>query len=233
MKHISFLVKILILSAAFQSASAYSFQSHQSIAIAIDHFLDGELMGEGRETTVKVGKIDPRLRLKKCEAPLTVSLPVSSRRIGAVTVKVSCTGESSWSIYVQNEVEQFGEVMVAKRNLQRKEIISREDIEPKRVSLGAVRGGYITKMDNILGWEVKRNIAMGKTISPNTVRRPLWVKKGDIVVLVAKNKRFEVKMSGVAQSQGGKGETVRVVNQSSKKVVEGVVIAPGVVQVPM
>lgn len=53
------------------------------------------------------------------------------------------------------------------------------------------------------------------------------------MVIIAKNAKFEVKMSGVAKSSGAKGDTVQVTNQSSKKVVEGVVIAPGVVQVPM
>jgi flagella basal body P-ring formation protein FlgA len=192
-----------------------------------------EMAEEGREVSIKVGELDPRLQLQQCSSPLLISVPDSSRRIGGVTAKVSCEGEVSWSIYIQNEVEQYGAVMVATRNLQRGSIISQGDIEQRRVSLGTVRGGYITKMENILGWEVKKNILMGQIYSPNWISRQLLVKRGDVVVIIAKNQNFEVKMSGVAKSSGAKGERVQVINQSSKKVVEGVVIGPGVVQVPM
>lgn len=233
MKYINFLIKSLFFCVIFQNVAADSFQTHESIVTAIDNVLINELTEEGREITVKVGKLDPRLRLKECTVPLTVTLPSSSSKIGNVVVKVSCKGKPSWSIYVQNQVEQFGSIMVAKRNLPRGEIIAQDDIELQRVSLGSVRGGYITKMENIVDWVVKKNISMGKTVHPNSIRRQLWVKKGDIVVIIAKNESFEVKMSGIAKSSGAKGDTVKIVNQSSKKVVEGVVIGPGVVQVPM
>jgi len=187
----------------------------------------------GDELTVSVGKLDRRLRLKQCELPVNVTLPSTSRRVGGVTVKVTCEKGPSWTIYVQSEVERFGFVMVAKRGLRRGDIISQEDIEPRRVSLGMVRGGYITKIENILDWEVKRTISVGRIVAPNSIRRQLLVKRGDIVVIIAKNRMFEVKMSGVAKSSGAKGDTVQVINQSSKKIVEGVVIGVGVVQVPM
>lgn len=227
-------VSITILLVLFYPfANAASYQSHTSIREAIHRYLLEELVDSEDEITVNVGKLDRRLRLKQCEAPVNVSLPSTSRRVGAVTVKVACEKGTSWTIYVQSEVERFGSVMVAKRGLHRGDIISREDIEPRRVSLGMVRGGYITKIENILDWEVKRTISIGKIVDPNSIRRQLLVKRGDIVVIIAKNRKFEVKMSGVAKSSGAKGDTVKVINQSSKKVVEGVVIGPGVVRVPM
>jgi len=229
----SSILKALVLMIFVHGANAVPSHSHQSIVAAVESYFNELLAGGGDEVSVKVGKIDSRLRLKACEIPLNVSLPATSRRIGGVTVKVSCEGESPWAIYIQSEVEQFGSVMVARRNLQRGDTITQEDIEQRRVSLGRVRGGYITKRENILGWEVKRNIPIGKIVSPNSIRRQLLVTKGDIVVIIAKNAKFEVKMSGIAKSSGAKGDTVQVINQSSKKVVEGVVIGPGVVQVPM
>lgn len=223
----------LLLVSFYSFANAASFQSHSSIQEAIHRYLMEVLVDGEEDITIVVGKLDRRLRLKQCEAPVHVSLPASSRRVGGVIVKVACEQGPSWAIYVQSEVERFGSVMIAKRGLHRGDIISREDIEPKRVSLGMVRGGYITKIENILDWEVKRTISIGAIVNPNSIRRQLLVKRGDIVVIIAKNMKFEVKMSGIAKSSGAKGDTVKVINQSSKKVVEGVVIGPGVVQVPM
>ncbi len=225
---------ITILLVMFGSlAHAASYQSHSSIREAIHRYLLVELADSEDEITVKVGRLDKRLRLKQCEAPVNISLPPSAQRVGGVTVKVSCEQGSSWTIYVQSEVVRFGYVMVAKRALHRGEIISQEDIEPRRASLGLIRGGYITKTENILDWEARKNIAIGKIVSPNAIRRPLLVKRGDVVVIIVKSKTLEVKMSGIAKSSGAKGETIRVINRSSKKVVEGVVIKAGVVQVPM
>lgn len=233
MKSLSRLIITISIVVFIQYANAASYQSHSSIRQAVESYLLEELTDNGNEVAVKMGKLDPRLRLKQCGGPIHVSLPGNSRRIGAVTVKVTCDVGASWAIYVQSEVEQFGQVMIAAKTLRRKDIISRGDIAQKRVSLGGIRGGYITKFEEILGWEVKRNIPVGAIIGANAVRRQLLVKRGELVVIIAKNAKFEVKMSGVAKSSGAKGDTVQVTNQSSKKVVEGVVIAPGVVQVPM
>ncbi|MCW8983627.1 MAG: flagellar basal body P-ring formation chaperone FlgA [Gammaproteobacteria bacterium] len=223
---------LAMLSVTFGAVAAEQ-QSHRSIQEAVYGHLIEELTASGGEINVKVGKLDQRLRLAQCSTPLTASLPPSSRRVGGVTVKVSCEGNTPWTIYIQAEVEQFGQVMVASRNLRRGEIISRDDMEQRRVSLGLIRGGYISKLENILGWQVKRNISSGKIISPNSIMRQLLVKRGDVVVIIAKNGGFEVKMGGVAKSSGAKGDTVQVINQSSKKVVEGIVIGLGLVQVQM
>ena len=144
-------VSITILLVLFYPfANAASYQSHTSIRDAIHRYLLEELVNNEDEISVNVGKLDRRLRLKQCEAPLSVSLPSSSNRVGAVTVKVACENGPSWTIYVQSEVERFGSVMMTKRGLHRGDIISREDIELRRVSLGMIRGGYITQIENIL-----------------------------------------------------------------------------------
>ena len=233
MKHFGLLPIGFFLALFCQFTNAATYQSHKSIQEAIHLFLMAELSDNGDEITIKVGKLDPRLRLAQCGDSINISLPSSSRRVGGVTVKVACESGVSWAIYVQNEVERFGMVVVAKRGLSRGALISREDIGQRRVSLGTIRGGYVTNIEDVLNWEVKKNIPTGNIISPNFIRRPILVKRGDVVVIIVKSDQFEVKMSGIAKSSGAKGETVQVINKSSKKVVEGVVIGPGVVQVPM
>lgn len=146
MKSLSRLIITISIVVFIQYANAASYQSHSSIRQAVESYLLEELTDNGNEVAVKMGKLDPRLRLKQCGGPIHVSLPGNSRRIGAVTVKVTCDVGASWAIYVQSEVEQFGQVMIAAKTLRRKDIISRGDIAQKRVSLGGIRGGVYYKV---------------------------------------------------------------------------------------
>ena len=51
--------------------------------------------------------------------------------------------------------------------------------------------------------------------------------------MVAEVGKMEVKMNGMALSDASLGQRIRVKNSSSKRVVEGVVDAPGIVRVNM
>jgi flagella basal body P-ring formation protein FlgA len=60
---------------------------------------------------------------------------------------------------------------------------------------------------------------------------PPLVHRGERVKLVAKNEILKVSTLGIAKSQGGKGERVKVVNISSQKTVVGVVTDASTVEV--
>jgi flagella basal body P-ring formation protein FlgA len=59
------------------------------------------------------------------------------------------------------------------------------------------------------------------------------VKRGEQIILVAATSAMEVRMNGTALEDASVGQTIKVKNSSSKRVVEGVVQAPGIVKVTM
>ena len=65
------------------------------------------------------------------------------------------------------------------------------------------------------------------------VQLPLSVRRGQRVVLVARAGGLVVRMDGKALASAAVEGVVRVQNRQSKRIVEGVVRAGGIVDVPM
>jgi len=70
-------------------------------------------------------------------------------------------------------------------------------------------------------------------IKPKSVQAQKLVHRGEHIMLVALAGNMEVRMSGTALSDAVLGQRVRVKNISSKRVVEGIVEAAGIVKVTM
>ena len=68
-------------------------------------------------------------------------------------------------------------------------------------------------------------------LRPSDLSVAAAVRRGQPVALVAGGAGFEVRMAGRALADAAAGETVRVENLSSRRVLSGVVAAPGEVRV--
>lgn len=85
-------------------------------------------------------------------------------------------------------------------------------------------------MDEILGMAVKRRIQQGHAISWSLLESPEIVKRGDIVTLLIRTNGFSASAQGKAMENGIKGQQIKVENNSSGKIIEGIVIESGVVE---
>jgi flagella basal body P-ring formation protein FlgA len=74
---------------------------------------------------------------------------------------------------------------------------------------------------------------MGTALTPRSLKQQKIVQRGEQVILVAQAGSMEVRMNGMAMEDATLGDKIKVKNSSSNRVVEGVVQAPGVVQVTM
>jgi flagellar basal body P-ring formation protein FlgA len=229
------IVLFLLLSAWHFSVGAVeeAIQSHDSITTAVKAFLQHQVEADSSDVEISVGKLDPRLRLRLCSTDLSTAFPPASRKAGNVTVGVRCEGDKPWSLYVQAQLKLFGDVVVALRTLSRNELVGNADVILKRLSLDGVVGGYFRRVADVIGMRVVRTVRNGKIVSSSSLTLPVLIKKGDRVTIVARSSGIEVKMDGKALSSGAKGDQIRIINNSSKKEVEGIVIGVGSVEVGM
>jgi len=182
---------------------------------------------------VVVESLDPRLRLEACDTSLETFMKSAHIGIGSQTVGVKCLSPVAWTVYVPVKVKVLQPVVVATKPLAANQIIKPVDVKLEQLDIGGLRQGYVKKLDQIIGQQLKRSVAMGRVIKPNNVRPQKLVHRGEHITLVAKAGKMEVRMSGTALSDASLGQRVRVKNLSSKRVVEGVVDAPGIVKVTM
>jgi flagella basal body P-ring formation protein FlgA len=76
-------------------------------------------------------------------------------------------------------------------------------------------------------------LAAGAAFTPRSLKLQKVVRRGEQILLVAATSAMEVRMNGTALEDASVGETIKVKNSSSQRVVEGVVEAPGIVKVTM
>lgn len=182
---------------------------------------------------VEVNKLDPRLRLAACDQPLQAKLESPAQPVGRATVRVSCTGTAPWSVFVPAQVHLYREVVVARRPLSRDSIVEEADVALAERDVSSLNQGYFTTLDQVLGNKVSRSALPDQVLPPTFLTAAEIVRKGDQVVISAKNSTINVRMPGEALSDGAIGAQVRVKNQRSGRTVKARVIGPGQVEVAM
>lgn len=182
---------------------------------------------------VEINRLDPRLRLNACDQPLTAKLESPAQPVGRATVRVSCDGSTPWSIFVPAQIQLYRDVLVASRPLQRNITLSAADLMLAERDVGVLNQGYLTSLEQAVGNRLNRNVQPDQVLPPSYVTPANVVRKGDQVVISAKNSSINVRMPGEALSDGALGAQIRVRNQSSGRVVKARVTGPGQVEVAM
>lgn len=209
-------------------------QSITSIQQAAEQFILSQVSASyGKQAAAEAGRLDSRLRLAACDAPLETYLPPGGRTLGNTTVGVRCTGKVTWSLFVPVKVSIYETVVVAARPLSKGRVIGTQDLQLAKKDLAKLRAGYFTDTSEVLGKQVKRTVRHGAALTAPMVKNALQIKRGQRVSLVAGAGGIAVRMIGEALADGAAGDRIQVRNLSSKRVVEGTVLSATTVQVLM
>lgn len=224
----------LLLGSHGVAFGAASIQGLDSIREAARQFLQREVeQRHGSTAEIRVGQLDRRLRLQRCATPLEV-FPTGHRRlVGATTVGVRCAGPKPWTLYVSARVTVYDEVLVAARPLSRGHRLGEGDVHLARRALSQLHYGYLERLEDVRGMVLTRRVARGEVLRSNQLQAPKLVRRGEKVTLTAQLEGVEVRMQGKALSDGAAGQRIQVRNLSSRRVVEGTVVARGVVRVAL
>ena len=231
---ISILLLMLFSWECYPTEPPVAYQPHNDIRKVLKIFLTDYAKGKKlKNFSLQIGSIDPRLYLKRCSAPLETYLHSSSNRSGFVTVVVRCAGESSWKIYVSNKISFYTNIVLLKNTVPRGRILEAGDLQIQRRQISHLGYGYYSDPKQLIGKIARQVIFSGSVLHPQLLNEPKWVRRGQTVILIAETGGITVRMSGTALSSGTKGKFIRVKNLSSKRVVEGVIIRPGVVKIDL
>ena len=218
---------LLILAASIFTLpgvnAATPHHSLEDIKSTVRQFVLASLPAGGSGFTVSANKLDPRLRLSPCNAPLQAWYPNRGRRAGNLTVGVKCPGEKPWTVYIPVTVNFYQEVVVTDRPLQRGAVITENDLRIERKNLSFRADSYFTDMEEVVGRELVHSLQMGHVLSERNLKLPVVIRRGQQVTLLAKSDTYEVRMSGEAMMDGVAGQRIKVRNSRSRRVIEGVV----------
>ena len=228
---------MLAMLAPLQAAptAGSPWQPHADILAAARARLEQEAASQARDGRVEihVGRLDPRLRLRRCHRPLQAEPAEGARSRGRTTVVVRCPGEPGWRIHVTGRIDIFEKVVVLTRSLARGERLTPDMLALRERNTATLQYGYFRTPREVAGRIARRALAAGTVLTPGNVAAPVLVKRGERVTLVATRGAVSVRMQGEALRDGSLGDRVQVRNLRSKRVVEGEVVARGVVKMTL
>ncbi|WP_328185318.1 flagellar basal body P-ring formation chaperone FlgA [Marinobacter sp. OP 3.4] len=231
------LIAIILIAISGNTALAADSTGPDEILAAGRAFMEDfvrQQQDEGLEASFTLGSLDPRLKLAPCTNDrIDVEFSSDPMETTQPSLLVSCQGERPWRMYLSVSLEIHGDAFVAARPLNRGDRITRAMVTTQRVQVNSVRQGTITRLDNLVGLEMKRSVRAGTPFTPHLVITPDAVARGDHVMITARNQGFAVSTRGKALANARIGEQVLVENLSSSRTLRARVVAPGRVEVAM
>jgi flagella basal body P-ring formation protein FlgA len=229
---------LLIFSYFITINPAYAFETidHRTIQANVEQFVLEKVMtqvhkGQNVDVNVSVRKIDPRLKLRKCDLPLVFELKGQSIKRNN-SVKVSCASSvSPWSIYTMSFISEEMRVVTAGIELPRHHIITANDLVTLKKDVNRLRGGYTTQKIDLIGQQLVRPIRAGTVIYQNQLQLPIIIEKGDKVTIVTNRGALSVIHQGTALQNASKGERVQVKNHGSDRTIQGFAVSTGRVEI--
>ncbi len=211
-------------------------QSLDDIRLAVRSFVESKQSTEG-EVSVTVKRLDRRLRLAYCLEPLETVWSPGSRTLGRVTVQVACSSPRPWRVHVQATVTMQGMVWTLSRGARRGDILSRDLLSKEKVTLGANNQAFtslgtpVRDIEPWLGYEFAQRVNSGKVLNERMLKPARLLHKGDTVVIRHRSKGLELRTKGLALSDAGARQQTQVRNSSSGKIIDVVVVSPGIVEI--
>ncbi|MFK7815386.1 MAG: flagellar basal body P-ring formation chaperone FlgA [Gammaproteobacteria bacterium] len=204
------------------SAAYANIQSHASLHKAVLSFLETETQ-DSQDSEISVRDFDKRLRLHQCSAPLKAFWPMGNKRFGNTTVGVRCSGDKPWKIFVGAHIHIYKSVWVSNTGLNRNQILDLGSVSKEKRDITRLTSGYLLSDTPIAGMQIKRNIPSNHVLTNTMLDSQKMVKRGDRITIISRAGGIEVRATGVALSDGSKGERIRVKNTSSKREIEAYV----------
>lgn len=138
---------------------------------------------------------------------------------------------SAKRIRVTGRLIKISEVPVLARRVMSGEIIGKGDIKWIKVRSSRLQRDIILNAGDLIGKSPHRGLRADIPVRTSEVRRPLMVSKRSLVTIVLRAPSMLLMSQGRALEQGSKGDTIRVINTQSNKVIEAEIIGPGRVTV--
>lgn len=189
--------------------------------------------GESRRHTVTAAYVPRPLRLPAGSVACEVTTPNGLRYWGntAVSINVLVDGAPFRKLTCQFRIHLFDSIVVAARGIQARQTLTAGDLRVEEQEIGASGDKYYTDPAEVVGLVSSRRLSPGQPILRTMAKKPQIIKGGDIVVIVAHVNGVEVKMEGVALGSGREGESIRVRNSTSRKIIRARVIDASTVEV--
>lgn len=139
------------------------------------------------------------------------------------------------NVSISLDVQLYRDVFVSQRDLEPGTVLSEVDVVQER---RLVSDREIYASQSVVGKRLRRRIAKGAIVAtldldrPATVKREFVIQSRDIIEIVARGSGLQARISGaMALQRGSMGDSIRVKNPSSGRILNAKVVSSGVVEI--
>jgi flagella basal body P-ring formation protein FlgA len=142
---------------------------------------------------------------------------------GEFSAVVSAAAEPGIKKEVKGRIHPISQIPVLCAPLRPGDVISADDIDYIDMHAADITPAMLTSAANLIGHSPRRGVPAMKPLIASDIQMPVLVKKGDLVTMTLKNSTMSLTTQGRALDNGAAGEAVRIMNSTSKQVIDGIV----------
>lgn len=210
-------------SPAFQSID----EIHNLVTLHVKQKIDQKIF----EPTIQLRKLSPEIRLKPCQSEIQIEDKNLDNLTGRMTISAVCLNPK-WRVYVPVTVNGKQPVVISTKGILKKAVIKKEDVKQVLIHYKKIPSGSMVNISKAIGMRAKKSIAPNQILRIRDLQPPYWVFKNQQVNVITRIGEIEVKTTGTALKSAVADEQVSIKNNSSKKTIKGIVVAPNTVLVP-
>jgi flagellar basal body P-ring formation protein FlgA len=119
------------------------------------------------------------------------------------------------------------EVVTLLRPVDRNAVIREADVQIERRPRAEVSRDLVTDREQAIGFAARANLQAGRPLRAADLMKPELVQRNETVTLVYEVPGIVLTVRGKAVEGGAEGDVISVLNEQSKRTVQGVVVGPG------
>jgi flagella basal body P-ring formation protein FlgA len=119
------------------------------------------------------------------------------------------------------------QVPVLTRDVAPGETIAEGDLIVGEIPAAQAGAQLLTAERAIAGQAARRTLRAGAPLFAHDVKKPVVIKKGELITIIYAADGIELSAQGQAQAEAGQGDTLAVLNTRSRRTVEARVAGPG------
>ena len=171
---------------------------------------------QGVRVDVKVGKLDPRLKLAPCQH-IDTYLPPGLPVWGATRMGLRCTqGSKLWNVSIPIQVSVYAQATVLKSALAAGSVLDASELAQAEVDIAAAPGAAVSDPMLAVGRTLQRSLAAGATLRQNDLKARQYFAAGETVRVTAIGPGWSVVTEGQAIGAGIEGQTVHVRTEAGR-----------------
>jgi flagella basal body P-ring formation protein FlgA len=119
------------------------------------------------------------------------------------------------------------EVVTLLRPIERGAVVRESDVVVERRPRAEIGRDVVTDRDQAIGLAARNALQSGRPLRTADLMKPELVQRGETVTLVYEVPGITLTVRGKAIDGGAEGDVISVLNEQSKRTVQGLVVGPG------